>query len=207
MVGDAPVGLILAGGLARRLGGVDKALLRLGTGTVLDGLLGRIAPQCAAVLISANGDPHRFAAAGCPVIADRPGPPLGPLAGVLAGLEWLGEQGRTCPLLTVPGDTPFVPLDLVRRLSGAASAAACPIARVRSEGRLHPLVALWWSALREPLRAALHGRDLRKVSAFQAEVGAIEVDWPLEAEDPFFNINTPDELAAARRRADGGGTS
>jgi molybdenum cofactor guanylyltransferase len=191
-------GLILAGGQARRLGGVDKALLPLGQGTVLDQLLARLRPQCVTLAISANSDPARFAAAGCPILPDAPGPSRGPLAGVLAGLDWVEERHDLDWLLTVPGDTPFVPLDLVDRLRAAAETTGHPVARVSSAGRLHPLVALWSARLGPPLRDALHGRDQRRVRTFQDDVGAVDVAWPAVSPDPFFNINTPADLVEAR---------
>lgn len=192
-------GLVLAGGLARRMGGCDKALMRLGARiTLLEVLLRRVAPQCGSLAISANGDPARFEAAALPVLADPPGPSRGPLAGVLAGLEHAAARDPGGWLLTVPGDTPFVPADLVARLGAAARNVGRPVARATCDGRLHALVALWSCALREPLREALLERDLRKVTAFQLMVGAVDVPWAAVPIDPFFNVNTPEDLAAAR---------
>lgn len=167
---------------------------------MLDELLGRLRPQCRMLAISANGDPGRFAAAGCPVIADASGPSLGPLSGVLAGLDWLRSHGGPAWLLTVPGDTPFIPPDLAACLRRTADAAECAAVRIRHADRLHPLVGLWSGRLRDPLRSALYERDLRRVTAFQNEVGVIDLAWPTQALDPFININTPDDLDQARRR-------
>ena len=194
-----PCGLVLAGGLARRMDGRDKALMRLDPETtLLDVLLGRLAPQCCALSISANGDATRFASAALPVLGDLPGPSRGPLAGVLAGLDDLSSAVPEGWLLTVPGDTPFVPEDLVARLHAATRKSGRPVARATCTGRLHSLVALWSGALREPLRHALMDRDLRKVTAFQAEVGVVDVPWAGAPHDPFYNVNTPEDLEVAR---------
>ena len=194
-----PVGLVLAGGLARRMDGRDKTLMRLDPGTtLLDALLDRLAPQCDHFAISANGDPARFASASLPVLADLPGPSRGPLAGVLAGLDYLFGRMLEGWLLTVPGDTPFVPANLVARLCAAARASGSPVARATCGERRHSLVALWSGALREPLRHALLERDLRKVTAFQAEAGVVDVPWAGVPYDPFINVNTPEDLEVAR---------
>ncbi|MDX7950911.1 molybdenum cofactor guanylyltransferase MobA [Lichenihabitans sp. Uapishka_5] len=195
-----PVGVILAGGLARRMDGHDKALLRLDDGaTLLDVLIGRLGPQCDGLAISANGDPHRFSDRGPVVLPDGPGPSRGPLAGILEGLDHGAAINPQGWMLSVPGDTPFVPADLVPRLRAEAHRSGRPVVRATSGDRPHPLVALWRCDLREALRQALLDRDLRKVMAFQAEVGVAEVAWPTMPHDPFFNLNTPDDLVAARR--------
>lgn len=179
--------------------GRDKTLMRLDPSTtLLDALLGRLAPQCAALAISANGDPARFAMAGLPILPDEPGPTRGPLAGVLAGLDHAAARDAGGWMLTVPGDTPFVPADLASRLAAAARDGGVPVARATCAGRLHPLVALWSCHLAGPLRQALMDRDQRKVTAFQAEVGAADVPWPDTPFNPFVNVNTPEDLAAAR---------
>jgi len=187
----APAGLILAGGQGRRMGGADKALLELGEETLIARAARRLAPQVGAVAIGANGDPGRFGL-DLPVLADTVGGGAGPLAGVLAGLDWAAGAGFDS-LATVAVDTPFVPLDLVARLgaAGAPSLAA-------TGGRTHPTCALWPVALRDPLRAWL-GRGERKVMLFAQAAGARTVPFP----DPaaFFNINTPDDLATARSMA------
>ena len=186
-------GIVLAGGQATRMGGGDKALLPLGGRPLLAHVLARLAPQVGAVAISANGDPARFAGFGLPVLADPvPGFP-GPLAGVLAGMDWAQGLGAEA-VLCVAGDTPFLPVDLVARLSGAGEFA---LAASPSEGRLrqHPTVGLWPVRLREALREAL-SRGENKVGRFAAAQGAVAV--PFDAPpDPFFNINTPDDLRAA----------
>jgi molybdopterin-guanine dinucleotide biosynthesis protein A len=176
--------LILAGGGARRLGGVDKPLLRLGGTTILAELLARLRPQAEAVALSANGDPARFAAYDLPVLPD-PVPDQGPLAGVLEGLHWAARCGAQA-LLTVPGDTPFIPSDLADRLSPAPACAA-------SGGHVHPLVALWPVAC----RGRLQGWTGKRVRSFAEAIGMREVGF--EDAGAFLNVNTPGDLAAANR--------
>jgi molybdopterin-guanine dinucleotide biosynthesis protein A len=173
--------LILAGGGARRMGGVDKPLLSLGRRTILAEILARLRPQVSAIALSANGDPARFGAYGLPVLAD-PVPDQGPLAGLLQGLEWAAGCGAEA-LLSVPGDTPFVPRDLAARLSPAPACAS-------SGGQVHPLVALWPVACRDRLRAWTDPR----VRSFAREIGMREV---VCEEAAFLNVNTPSDLAAA----------
>ena len=183
--------LVLAGGRASRLGGGDKPLLPLAGATLLDILLARLRPQVSALAISANGDPARFARFGLPVLPDAPGH-AGPLAGVAAGMEWAARQGADT-LLTVPGDTPFIPEDLATRL-GAAPAWAV------SDGAVHPLIALWPAAEAARLNAwVADGHDLR-VKSFGASLLMRAVAFE-ETPDPFFNINTPADLAKAQARA------
>ena len=188
--------IILAGGLARRMGGGDKALLPLGKTTVLAHIVTRLTPQVDALAINANGDPARFAQAGLPVLPDTvPGFP-GPLAGVLAGLEWASGCGAAW-LVTAPGDTPFLPADFVLRLYAGRSPSG--FACAASGGRTHPAAALWPVSARDALAQAL-AAGLRKIDAFTGP-DAAAVEWPVHPADPFFNINTPDDLAAAARLA------
>jgi molybdopterin-guanine dinucleotide biosynthesis protein A len=183
--------LVLAGGTASRLGGGDKPLLPLSGATVLDILLARLHPQASAIAISANGDPTRFARFGLCVLPDAPGH-AGPLAGVAAGMAWAAQHGADT-LLTVPGDTPFIPPDLATRL-GAAPAWAV------SDGAVHPLIALWPTQEADRLNAWLaDGHDLR-VKSFGAKLGMRAITFK-ETLDPFFNINTPADLAEAQTRA------
>lgn len=191
---SAPAGVILAGGRARRLGGGDKCLLPLHGRPILSHVIDRVAPQCAALALNANGDPARFAGFGLPVIADTlPGQP-GPLAGVLAGMEWAARLPGCRRLLTVAADQPFLPVDLVARLEGAASAG---VACAASGGRNHWLTALWPLALRETLHAALVQEGLAKVEHFLDRVGWTAVDYGDAGPDPFFNINDAGDLARA----------
>ncbi len=195
------VGVILAGGAARRMGGGDKGLLPLGGATILDQVVRRLAPQVDALALNANGDPARFAAFGLPVVADADDERPGPLAGVLAGLDWAAGQGADA-IVTAAADTPFLPTDLVARLAEAAAAARAPIAlaATREEGRLvrHPTFGLWPVALRDDLRTAL-AAGTRKVVIWTDRHGAAEAVF--DAPQAFFNVNTPEDLQAARRMA------
>ena len=182
------LGVVLAGGLARRMGGGDKTLLALAGRPMLTRLLERLAPQVAAVAVNANGDPARFAAAapGVPVVADdEPGFP-GPLAGILAGMDFAAAMGLGA-VVSVPGDTPLIPMDLVERLRGAAGPVAC----AASMGRVHPPVGFWPVSLREELRAAVRGGE-GKVSRWAERQGCAVVAWE---GDPFLNANAPRDLA------------
>lgn len=189
--------VILAGGLARRMGGGDKPLVRLAGRPLIAHVLERLAPQVSALVVNANGAPGRFAAFGLPVVPDGVPDHPGPLAGVLAGLEWaVAHRPDVGAVLSVPGDAPFLPADLVSRLAAAGAPAFAA-----SAGQSHPTVALWPVALAPALRAALVEEGLRKVGAFAARHGAIRVEWPVGPVDPFFNANTPDDLATAARLA------
>ena len=182
--------LVLAGGQATRMGGGDKPLLELAGQSLLQRILARIGPETALVAISANGDPARFAAFRRPLLPDGNFQGLGPLAGVLAGLDWAAAQGCTM-LLTVPGDTPFLPAGLAAALAPGPSCAA-------SAGRTHPLVALWPVRVRDALRAKLSLHGGRSVREFAASIGMRVVDFPVRTCDPFLNLNDPADLAAAR---------
>jgi molybdopterin-guanine dinucleotide biosynthesis protein A len=198
------VGLVLAGGLARRMGGGDKARLKIGRSTILNRVLTTLSEQCADIIINANGDPERFADTGCVVVPDNvPGHP-GPLAGVLAGLDWLAAQNNRIEwILSVPGDCPFLPDDLVEKLHLARRkmGAGVPLACARSGEWRHPVVGLWPVALRENLRKALVEDDLRKIEVWTAQHGIAIADWPAEPFDPFFNVNTPEDAERATRIA------
>lgn len=191
-----PPALILAGGAARRLGGIDKPLLELAGQSLLGLILAALAPQAGPIALSANGDPARFARFGLPVLGDGPLLGQGPLAGVLTGLDWAAGLGAAT-LLTVPGDTPFLPADLVARLWPAPACAA-------SLGRVHPLVALWPVAARAALRAHLAAPGRRDVRGFAATLHPRTIDFAAVALDPFLNINTPDDLARAQTLAQRG---
>jgi molybdenum cofactor guanylyltransferase len=200
MMATEVVGAILAGGLARRMGGGDKGLVRVKGEPILGQVIERLAPQVDAVMLNANGDPARFADFGLPVAADSVQGYPGPLAGVLAGLEWTAaNRPRARFVVTAAGDTPFLPRNLVALLVGAMEAERSDMAVAASGGRSHPVFALWPVALAEPLRQAIVGEEIRKVDRFtgryRVAIAAFE-DRPI---DPFFNINTPEDLAEAER--------
>ncbi|MEK4034446.1 molybdenum cofactor guanylyltransferase MobA [Methylocystis sp. IM3] len=192
-------GVLLAGGLARRMGGGDKPLLELGGRPILTHAIERLGPQCAGLVLNANGDPARFSAFGLPVVSDSVEGFAGPLAGVLAGLDYArAHWPDVTDILSAPADTPFLPADLAERLDAARDAAGARIAVAASGGRVHHAVALWPVALREELRRALVEEGVRKVSAFIARYPNVTVDWPVAPRDPFFNVNEPEDVAQAR---------
>jgi molybdopterin-guanine dinucleotide biosynthesis protein A len=187
-------GVILAGGRALRMGGGDKGRQRIGTHDILSHLVAVLAPQVSALTLNANGDPARFHDFGLPVLADTLAD-SGPLAGLLAGLDW--AEGCCLPwLLTAPTDTPFLPPDLLLRLGhGVCDGRLAAVAA--SGGRRHPVVGLWSTSLREPLRHFLLEQGERKMGLWAAQCNAATVEWPDEPRDPFFNINQPEERAQA----------
>jgi molybdopterin-guanine dinucleotide biosynthesis protein A len=192
------LGVLLAGGLARRMGGGDKPLKTLGGVTLLDRAVKRLTPQCDGLIVNANGDPARFAALGLPVVADTVPGFAGPLAGVVAALEWLErERPDMAWLVSIPTDSPFLPVDLVARLHQAREAAGTPLATARSGDQTHPVVGLWPVTLLADLRRALVEEDLRKIDRWTARHGTAEAIWPTAPYDPFFNANSPEDLAAA----------
>jgi molybdopterin-guanine dinucleotide biosynthesis protein A len=195
-------GLVLAGGLARRMGGGDKALIRIGNETILSRTLSRLRPQVSGVVLNANGDPARFASFGLPVVADSVPDFAGPLAGILAGLDWIAaNQPETEWMVSVPGDCPFLPRDLVARLHAARIAEGKPLACAHSGDWRHPVVGLWQVSLRENLRHAITVEDLRKIEVWTARHGIALADWPTEPVDPFFNVNTPEDVEMATKLA------
>jgi molybdenum cofactor guanylyltransferase len=197
-----PLGLVLAGGLARRMGGGDKARIRIGGKTILARVLTRLTPQCDAVILNANGDPSRFVDTGLPVVPDSVPDFAGPLAGILAGLDWAAAHApHLTDVVSVPGDCPFLPADLVARLDAARAASGLPLACARSGDWRHPVLGLWPVALRTDLRKALVDEQLRKIEAWTARYGVAIADWPVRPVDPFFNVNTPEDAAQAQRMA------
>ncbi len=194
---NKPVGIILAGGLARRLGGVDKGLIEIAGRPLLARLVERLAPQCAALILNANGDASRFARFGLPVVGDEIEGFAGPLAGVLAGMDYAATHlpGAT-DVLSVPADTPFAPCDLAARLAEARAAAGAKIAVAASAGRAHHAVALWPSCLAGELRQALTDGE-RRVSGIIARYQNVAADWLIVPYDPFFNVNRPEDLIEA----------
>ncbi len=196
------LGLVLAGGLARRMGGGDKARIRVGGATILERVLACLKPQCTRLIINANGDPARFNDTGLPVVADSVPDFAGPLAGVLAGLDWAAANAPSNEwLVSAPGDCPFLPKNLVARLHEARAAAGTPLACARSGEWRHPVIALWPVALREDLRRALVDEDLHKIEIWTARHGVAIADWPVEPVDPFFNVNRPEDASRAEALA------
>lgn len=194
------LGVILAGGLARRMGGGDKALLPLGPGTLLAAVVDRLRAQVGTLVLNANGDPARFAAYGLEVVADPVPGFLGPLAGVLAGMEAAARRDPPLPwVVSLAADTPFFPRDLVARLLEAVNREGAELACAASAGRTHPVFGLWPTRLAGELRRALVEEGERKIDAWTARYRLAVVDWPIAPFDPFFNVNTPEDLAEAGR--------
>lgn len=193
-------GIILAGGQSRRMGGGDKPFLRLEGQSLLARVITVLRPQCDALLISANGDPSRFSTYGLPVIADTVEGFAGPLAGVLAGLDFAARylpEARFA--VSVAADTPFLPSDLVGRLHAAREREGAEVACAQSGGRSHWIVTLWPVTIRFALRHALVDEDLRRMEGFLKRHTLAQADWPCEPFDPFLNINEPADLVAAER--------
>jgi molybdenum cofactor guanylyltransferase len=196
------VGLVLAGGLARRMGGGDKALIQIGGEAILDRVLAVLRHKCNPIILNANGDPARFARYGLPVIADSVPDFAGPLAGILAGLDWAAAHAPgTEWVVSVPGDCPFLPADLVDRLHATRAGIGTPLACARSGEWRHPVVGLWRVDLRDDLRHALTVEDLHKIEIWTARHGVAIASWPDQPIDPFFNVNTPADVATADRVA------
>jgi molybdopterin-guanine dinucleotide biosynthesis protein A len=205
---SVPLGVILAGGLATRMGGGDKALLSVGGQTLLHRVIHRLQPQVAGIAVNANGDAARFDGFGLPVLPDSINGFPGPLAGVLAGLDWAAEQGAES-IVTVAADTPFFPANLVEVLQNTAQGLTHPLvlaATPRGEEKTksmsrsglirHPTFGLWPVALRDDLRVALEG-GIKKVVIWTEKHDGREAVFPTDQGDPFFNVNTPEDLEAA----------
>jgi molybdenum cofactor guanylyltransferase len=193
------LGVILAGGLARRMGGIDKPLLEVGGRSLLAHVAERLGAQCEGLIINANGDPSRFAGMGLPVVADSVSGYLGPLAGILAALEWVSCTRPTVDwVVSCPGDTPFLPMDLVPQLHSARQRSQNLIACASSGAHVHHAIGLWPVHLRHDLRDAIVVKGLRSVREWANAHGVAQAFWADEPVDPFFNINTSAELAKAR---------
>ena len=193
-------GVVLAGGLSRRMGGGDKSLKLLAGRPILAHIVERARPQVAALALNANGDAARFAAFGLPVVPDSVPDFAGPLAGVLAGLDWAAERvpGAT-HVASFAGDAPFLPRDLVARLAAPVAQGRHALACAASAGRAHPVFGLWPVALRAALRRAVAEEGIRKVDAWTARYDLVTVEFATVPIDPFFNANRPDDLAEAER--------
>ncbi len=197
------VGVLLAGGQSRRMGGGDKNLRQLGGRPILDRVIERLQPQVGRLILNANGDPGRFARTGLTVVPDSVEGFVGPLAGVLAGLDWAAANVPAAMwVVTAATDAPFLPADLVARLVVATEEGA-ELVCAASHGQPHPVIGLWAVRLREDLRRAVVEEGLRKVDAWTARHRLAMVDFPADPVDPFFNVNTPEDLAAAERLVSG----
>lgn len=203
-------GVVLAGGRSTRMGGGDKGLLALAGRPVLAHVVARLSPQVKTLALNANGDPSRLTAFGLPVIRDTVEGFAGPLAGILAGLQWTTTATSLNWMATAAADTPFLPGDMVSRLAAACAGKPERIAVACSDSRRHPVFALWPVSLREPLKQALAAGE-RRVSAFLDAQDCVDVEFPAQGcgkftVDPFFNINTPADLAEAQRLFEGTAT-
>jgi len=184
------------------MGGGDKPMRQIAGRTILDRVIARLAPQCDGLIINANGDPARFAALGLPVIADGVADFPGPLAGILAALDWAAANRPEVSLvLSAASDCPFLPRDLVARLHAALIAGNAQLAVAASGGQSHPVIGLWSVALREQLRHALVVEDVRKIDRWTARYRLATVSWSATPLDPFFNANTIEDIAEADRLA------
>ncbi len=196
------LGVILAGGLARRMGGTDKMRIRIGQATILERVLTRLRPQCAQLILNANTEAARFDDAGLPVVADSVPDFPGPLAGILTGLDFAAALTPNIDwIVSAPSDCPFLPRNLVPHLHQARLDAGATMACAASGGRRHPVIALWPVALRVDLRRALIEQGARKVGEWGARYAVAVADWSNVPVDPFFNVNTPDDVAEAERLA------
>jgi molybdenum cofactor guanylyltransferase len=192
------VGLLLAGGQSRRMGGGDKGLRPLDGISLLERVVERLRPQVAALVLNANGDPARFAEFGLPVVPDSVPDFAGPLAGVLAGLDWTAAHHiDSAFIVSVATDAPFLPTNLVARLAEELEAANADLACAVSGGRAHPVFGLWPVRLREDLRRAVLEEGIRKVDQWTARHKLVAVPFPDGPVDPFFNANRPEDLALA----------
>lgn len=194
------LGVVLAGGLARRMGGGDKSLQPLAGRPILQHILDRLTPQVDTVVLNANGDPARFAAWTLPVVGDVVDGFAGPLAGVLAGLAWArANRPDISDIVTVPGDGPFLPRDLVARMAAARAQAGADLACAASAGQAYPVVGLWPVRLHDDLHRAMVELDIRKVDRWTARHRLVQVDFATQPVDPFFNANAPEDIAEAER--------
>jgi molybdopterin-guanine dinucleotide biosynthesis protein A len=180
------------------MGGGDKPMRTIAGKTILDRVISRLGPQCDGLILNANGDPHRFVDFGLPVIADSVADFPGPLAGILAGLDWVATyKPDTQWMLSAAGDCPFLPRDLVARLEQARSAENAELAVASSGNQVHPVIGLWNVRLRDELRQALVVEDVRRIDRWTARYPLASVTWPTTPLDPFFNANTIDDIAEA----------
>jgi molybdopterin-guanine dinucleotide biosynthesis protein A len=199
---ESVVGIILAGGLARRMGGGDKCLLPLVGKTLLQRTLERALPQVNTLLLNANGNSLRFARTRLPVVADNYSGNLGPLAGIHAGLRWMQTDDPDAEwLASFASDTPFFPDDLVARLLSAATTQHAHLAVATSGNRTHPVFALWHASLVNDIEKQLQSGNVPRLQDWIKQQKLVEVEFAVDGYDPFFNINTPQDLYAAEPMA------
>ena len=192
------VAVLLAGGLARRMGGGDKCLREVAGRPLLSRVIERILPQVDHVVLNANGDPERFSEFGLPVIADVVEGNAGPLAGILTGLDWAARHVTECEwVVSVPTDAPFLPMDYVARMMAAIEDEDAELACASTNGRTHPVAGLWALRLMLELRSALIDEDIRKIDQWTVRYRLADVEFSSEPIDPFFNANRPEDLKAA----------
>lgn len=200
MTGRGVIAVLLAGGRARRMGGGDKALIDVAGHPMLERVIARARPQADHLVLNANGDPGRFAAFGLPVISDPVEGFAGPLAGILAALQWAADTHPACHwVVSIATDTPFFPADMIARMLAAVKDDRADMACARSAGRSHPVFGLWPVALGRDLAHALIAEDIRKIDRWTARYRVAPVSFACGDIDPFFNINTPEDVAIAER--------
>lgn len=189
--------VLLAGGLATRMGGGDKGLKKVEGKPIIERVLETLKKQVGPLVLNANGDGERFKQYGFDVIEDSVKGFVGPLAGVLAGMDWLAENHGTCAwMLSAPTDTPFIPADLVKRLYDCQMETGAQVVMAHSNGFDHPVVALWSVALRDDLQTALIDEEMRKIKKWTSRYKVASVEWTCDERDPFFNVNSPEDLAS-----------
>ena len=202
MTREATLGVVLAGGLSRRMGGGDKPMRMIGGRTILARVIERVGPQCDGLILNANGEAARFSAFGLPVVPDSVEGFAGPLAGVLAALDWAAERRPDIAfVVSAAADCPFLPRDLVARFQDARLREGADLAVAKSGDQTHPVIGLWKVALRAELRHALVVEDCRKIDRWTARYRLATVEWPTVPLDPFFNANRPEDLDEAERLA------
>ncbi len=199
---DQIVGVLLAGGQSRRMGGGDKCLIEIDGKSVLQRVIDRIQPAVGTIVLNANGNTSRFDSYGMTVIPDSVGGFAGPLAGVLTGMEWAAAHHPACThIATIPTDGPFLPKDLIERLWAPIARDEADLTCAESGGRRHPVIGIWPCALHENLRHALEVEDIRKVDRWTARFRVASVSFSTDPFDPFFNMNHPDDIETAEAMA------
>ena len=193
-----PAGVLLAGGVASRMGGGDKSLKMLGGQPILAHVIARIQPQVVTLALNANGDAARFARWSLPVVPDVISGFPGPLAGIHAGMAWIQTSHPEIEsIVSIPTDTPFLPADLIERLQAARDMAGADIAVASSGGQSHPVAALWPVRLTAELYRLVTEDEMRRVTDFARCYSVVYADFPMSGIDPFFNINRPTDLERA----------